>query len=84
MGRKKKLKKVCCDPKVQQQNVAPSKLTIGEQNVNGIEEPRVDETSSQCNLKLDVVIVSNPSDEILPKTNQEFQPKSGRLDYFGI
>jgi hypothetical protein len=44
-------------------------LTIGEQNVNGIEEPRVDETSSQCNLKLDVVIVSNPSDEILPKTN---------------
>jgi hypothetical protein len=26
-------------------------LTIGEQNVVKIEEPKVDETSNQCNLK---------------------------------
>jgi hypothetical protein len=31
-----------------------------------------------------MVILSNPSDEILPKTNWEFRPKSGRLDYFEI
>jgi hypothetical protein len=63
MGRKRNLKKVCCDSEVEEQNivalemaieeqnVVPSKLTIGEQNVVKIEEPKVDETSNQCNLK---------------------------------
>jgi hypothetical protein len=84
MGRRRKLKKACSDLKVQEQNVAASKLAIEEQNVVplelaireqidvGIEEPKVDETSSQCNLEFDMVIVSNLSDEIPPKTNWEF------------
>jgi hypothetical protein len=54
---------------IEEQNVVPSKLTIKEQNVDGIEKPRINNTSNQCNLELDMVIVSNPSDEILPKTN---------------
>ncbi len=57
---------------IEEQNVIPLKLAIGEQNVTRIEEPKVDETSNQCNLELDMVIMSNPSDEILPKTNWEF------------
>ncbi len=93
MDRGKKLKKVCCGPEVQKQNVVTSKLSIKEQNVAsleltieeqnvvsskltikkqnavGIKKPKVDEPSNQYNLKLDMVIVSNPSDEILPKTN---------------
>jgi hypothetical protein len=40
MGRKRKLKKVCCDQEIQEQNVVASKLASG--------EPKVDETSSQC------------------------------------
>jgi hypothetical protein len=31
-----------------------------------------------------MVIMSNPSDEILPKTNWELWPKNGRLNYFKI
>jgi len=57
---------------IEEQNVVPLELLIMEQNAIKIEELRVDETSSQCNLKLDTAIVSNPSDEILPKTNWEF------------
>jgi hypothetical protein len=87
MGRKRKLKKVCCDQEVQEQNVATPKLAIEEQNVTalelatktnvatlelGIGKLRVDETNIQCNLKLAHVIVFNPSDEIYPKTNWEF------------
>jgi hypothetical protein len=49
---------------IEKQNVAASKLGIG--------EPRVDETSTQYNLELAHVIVFNPSDEIYPKTNWEF------------
>jgi hypothetical protein len=30
------------------------------------------------------MILSNPSDEIPPKTNWKFWPRSGRLDYFKI
>jgi hypothetical protein len=52
---------------IKEQNVTTSKLAIEEKNVVKIEEPRIDETSSQCNLKLDMVFVSNLSDEILPK-----------------
>jgi len=48
----------------EEENVVGSKL--------GIRELEVDETSIQCNLKLAHVIVSNPSDVILPKTNWEF------------
>jgi hypothetical protein len=40
MGRKRKLKKVCCDHEVQEQNVGASKLANG--------KLKVDETSSQC------------------------------------
>jgi hypothetical protein len=54
---------------IKEQNVVPSKLIIVEKNVVGIKKPKVDKTSNQCNLELDIVIMSNPSDEILPKTN---------------
>ncbi len=57
---------------IKEQNVTTSKLAIEEKNVAKIEEPRIDETSSQCNLKLDMVFVSNLSDEILPQKNWEF------------
>jgi len=72
IGRRRKLKKVCCDSEVQQKNVVASKLAIREQNAFRIEELRVDETINKCNLKLDMVIVSNPTDEIPPKTNWNF------------
>jgi hypothetical protein len=35
---------------IEEQNVVPLELAIEEQNATGIEEPRVDETSSQCNF----------------------------------
>ncbi len=76
MGRKRKLKKVCCDQEIQEQNVVASKLASG--------EPKVDETSSQCSWKLVMEIVSNPSDEIPRKKNWEFQSQSGRLNYLKI
>jgi hypothetical protein len=69
---------------IEEKNVAPFELAIKEQNFVRIKELRVDETNSQCKLKLDMVIVSNPSYEIPPKTNWEFQPKSGKLNYFRI
>jgi hypothetical protein len=97
MYRKRKLKKVCYDRKVQEQNVdalelttmeqdvVASKLAIEEQNVTTSElatqeqnvvtlelkvgECGFNETNTQRNLKLAMVIVSNPS---------------GRLHYFII
>jgi hypothetical protein len=53
----------------------PSKLRIG--------EPSVDETNSQCNLELFMVLVSNPIDEIPRKKHWKFL-LSGRLNYFRI
>jgi len=57
---------------IEEQNVV-SELATKEQNVAALElgvgEPRLDETSIQCNLKLAMVIVSNPN---------------GRLNYFKI
>jgi hypothetical protein len=67
---------------IEEKNVDPFEFAIKEQNAIRIKELRVDETSNQCKLKLDMVIMSNPSDEIPPKTNWEFQLRSGRLDYF--
>ncbi len=88
MGRKRKLKKVCCDREVQEQNVVTLELAIKEQNVVASEywtgKLGVDETNIQRNLELAHVIVFNPSDEICPKTNWEFWLKNGRLDYFRI
>ncbi len=69
---------------IEEKNIVPFQLTIREQNVTRIKELRVDETSSQCKLEFDIVIMSNPSGEIPPKTNWEFQSKSGRLNYFRI
>jgi len=85
MDRKSKLKKVCCDREVQEQNVYALELATMEQNVVAlelaIEEQNVvtlelkvgelgfDETNTQCNLELVMVIASNPS---------------GRLHYFII
>jgi hypothetical protein len=85
VDRKRKLKKVCCDRKVQEQNVdalelatmeqniVASKLAIEKQNIVTVElkvgEHGFNETNTQCNLELAIVIVSNPS---------------GRLHYFII
>jgi hypothetical protein len=56
---------------IEEQNVVISKLATKEQNVVvsklGIWEPGLNETNIQCNLKLAMVIISNPS---------------GRLNYF--
>ncbi len=58
---------------IEEQNVAALELAIEEQNVVtsklGVKELGFDETSTQCNLELAMVIVSNPS---------------GRLYYFRI
>ncbi len=58
---------------IEQQNVATLGLATQEQNVVTLElkvgEPGFDETNIQCNLKLAMVIMSNPS---------------GRLHYFII
>jgi hypothetical protein len=59
----------------QLRSIVPSKLGIREQNATRIEEPRVDEINNQCNLKFNMVILSNPSDEIPPKTNSNFDQK---------
>ncbi len=73
---------------IKEQNVVELELATEEENVDTsklrIREPGVDETSTQCNLELALVIVSNLSDDICPKTNWEFRPKNGRLDYFKI
>jgi len=71
MVKGRKLKKVNGDLNAQKQNVSSLQLTIGEQNVVPI-EPRVDESSNTCGLKLAIVVVYNSNDEILPITNKEF------------
>jgi hypothetical protein len=78
-GNLKKVKKignVASKIAIEEQNVVTSKLAIGKQNIIAsklvIKGLQVDETSSQCNLKLTIMIMSNPNDEIPSKTNWEF------------
>ncbi len=58
---------------IEEQNVVVSKLATKEQNVVTLKlrvwEPKLDETNTQCDLKLAMVIMFN---------------QSGRLNYFKI
>jgi hypothetical protein len=71
MAKRRKLKKVDGDLKVQKQNVSSSKPTIGKQNVVPF-EPRVNESSNPCGLELAIVVVCNSIDEIPPIRDREF------------
>jgi hypothetical protein len=65
------LNKLDGDLQAQKQNMASSKLTIGEQNVVP-SKLGVDESSNRCGLELAMVIFCNLNDEITPNIDWEF------------
>jgi hypothetical protein len=59
------------ESKPREQNVAPSELRLEEQNVASL-ELRIDESNNLCGLKLTMVTICNPNDEIIPNRDWEF------------